>query len=188
MINFSVTYSTNKKAEVLEQAAGFPPFTRGYAVLSKNVQISNYKDTDFVLEEYTDENIIDLFTQIISRKIKGTLPLNVPFTGNVEEIIYLRVLRTLLAFISDKLHNNPTLTKFEFYGNNVNESVSLNTLVFANAAQLDVLIVNNMLQWKSIQQLISPTPVDILYGSSFLEDETVIIFFRLWKQILKTLT
>ena len=183
MINFPVTYNNNKKAELLEQAAGFPPFTRGYSVLAKNVVIANFNDTDFTLTEYTDENILHLFTQIISRQAKGTLSLKLPFAGNTDEIIHLKVLRTLLTFVSDKLHKNATQAKFEFYGLNTSELPSINILVFANAAQLDVLFVNNTSAWRSIQKLIPAIPVDILDGSSYLEKETEIAFFRLWKKI-----
>lgn len=183
MINFSVTYNNNKKAEHLEQAAGFPPFTRGYSALGKNVVITNFTDTDFKLTEYTDENIVHLFTQIISRQAKGTFSLKLPFAGNTDEIIHLRVLRTLLAFVSDKLHKNATLAKFEFYGLNTSEFPSINTFVFANAAQLDVLFVNNTSTWESIQKLTPVIPVDSLYGSSYLEQETEVSFFRLWKKI-----
>ena len=183
MINFPVTYNNNKKEELLEQAAGFPPFTRGYSVLAKNVVIANFTDTDFTLTEYTDENIVHLFIQIISRQAKDTLTLKLPFTGNIDEIIHLRVLRTLLAFVSDKLHKNATLAKFKFYGLNTSELSSINTLVFANAAQLDVLFVSNTSAWGSIQKLIPAIPVDSLYGSSYLEQETEVSFFRLWKKI-----
>ena len=183
MINFSVTYNTNKKAEFLEQAAGFPPFTRGYSVLGKSVHIASFTDTDCLLKAYTDQNIVDLFIQIISRQAKEKVSLNVPFTGKANEIIYLRVLRTLLAFVSDKLYNDPGQIQFEFYGIHSDDSPSLNTIIFAHAAQLDVLTVNNTVDWIPIQQLIPATPVDSLYGSSYLEQETAIIFFRLWKQI-----
>lgn len=183
MTNFTITYKTNKKADLLEQAAGFPPFTRGYSVISKKVQISSSMSTDFTLTDYNDENIIQLFKEIISRQAKGEFSISLTFIGKVTEIIYLRVLRTLLAFVSDKLHNNAALIKFEFYGINSNEHPSLNTLVFANAGQLNGLIVNSTSEWSVIQKLIKTTPADSLYGSSYLEHETEILFFRLWKQI-----
>ena len=183
MINFPITSKTNKKAGLPEQAAGFPPFTRGYSVLGKSVEIGGFKDADFTLTEYTDQCIINLFTQIISHQAKEKISLNLPFTGKVDEIIYLKTLRTLLAFVSEKLHNNAALVKFEFYGICSNQVPSLNTLILANASQLSILTVNNTSEWEDIKQLTEIIPVDSLYGSSYIEHETEIVFFRLWKKI-----
>ena len=41
MIKFFVPYKTNEKPISSEQAAGFPPFTRGYSCLSINIQLIN---------------------------------------------------------------------------------------------------------------------------------------------------
>lgn len=188
MINFEVTYIKNKKTAILEQAAGFPPFTRGYSTVSRPTKISVNIKSEFSITDYTDESIIELFNQIILRQVKKKISLGIPFSGIVQEVIYIRVLRTLLAFISDQLYDNPTETKFEFIGEFQNPVTSLNSLVFANAAQLDTLVVNNKENWEPIKELIPHTPVDSLYGSSDLENETSTIFFRLWKQIENLLT
>lgn len=183
MINFSVNYIKNTNAGLLEQAAGFPPFTRGYASVDKSTRISKESENLFALTDYSYEEIIQLFSQIISSKAKGKISLNLPFRGTVEEVIAIRVLRTLLAFTSDKIHNNATTVQFEFYGDHKNKTASLNTLLYANAAQIDNLLVDNINDWVPIKQLLPQTPTDSLYGSTYLEKETSTLFFSLWKQI-----
>ena len=114
--------------------------------------------------------------------------MSIPFNGTSNEIVYLRTLRTLLAFVSDKLHSSPSIATFEFFGTMTNEIVSINTLTFANASQLDVLMVSDIEKFITIQQLIKPTPTDVFYGSSNLEKETSLLFFRLWNQIVLILS
>lgn len=187
MINFEINYIKNKKAELLEQAAGFPPFTRGYSAISQPIQIKSNLKSDFRITDYTDESIKQLFSQIISNQTKGQISLNVPFNGTTNEVTYIRVFRTLLSFISAKLYNNASAIQFEFYGEYIKPVASLNCLLFAKAAQLDVLLVNDIENWLPIENLVPQTPVDSFYGSYDLEKETSAIFFGLWKQMHKIL-
>lgn len=183
MINLSIPFQKNDKADILEQAAGFPPYTRGYTTISKSVAIENFKKADYTLLETDDNSIQNLFKEIITNKPKGNITLNVNFKGTYEDVIIVRVLRTLLAFVSDNIFNNASIIQFQFFGvYNYNE-ISLNALLFATAAQIDTLTVENNFNWLPLNSLINQTPVDNLYGSSFLENETSETFFRLWKLI-----
>ena len=189
MIKFTIPFKKNIKVDELEQAAGFPPYTRGYNTVSKNVKLCNKKSAlDFLLTDFSDESILTLFTQIINKKVKGKISLEVPFSGNPKDIIYTKILRTLLAFVSDKLYNNAAIVKFDFFGDCTASNTLLNTLFFANTAQLDNLMVSNIDNWKIIAQILQKIPTDSLYGSEYLEKEIYTIFIRLWKLINKIST
>ena len=183
MISFPVTFKKNKKAALLEQAAGFPPFTRGYLTIATPVKIGEKLTADFTLANFSDSNIIDLFSQIILREAKGNISLSLPFVGTINEVIYIRLLRTLLAFVSEKLYNNAAIVQFEFYGDYSSEMVSLNTLMYANMAQIDVLFVEHTNDWEVIKKILPQAPIDNLFGADYLEKKTSTIFFSLWEQI-----
>ena len=186
MIKFFVPYKTNEKPIGSEQAAGFPPFTRGYSCLSKNIQLINNIDTDYKINDYLDNTIIDLFKEIISNNVtdKKELKLSIPFNENAVSASYVIVIRTLLSFVIKKSTNN-YVPVFTFYGNPENTNNELNTFILAKAAQIDYLVVDDLEKWTSIKLLCPEAPVDSLYGSEYLEKENEQIFLRLWKQIEK---
>jgi len=187
MINFSIPFQTYNKAELLEQAAGFPPFTRGYTTVAKNIVLTSFKKSNYTLSNLNDESIHNLFKEIIADKPIGTITLNINFEGIISNVITVRVLRTLLAFTSDNLYNNPSIIQFEFFGVYQSNSTSLNTLFYANAAQLDFLTVSNKDNWEPLTTMITKTPIDNLYGSSYLKEKTSTVFFRLWTLVSKDL-
>ena len=63
----------------------------------------------------------------------------------------------------------------------------MNSLIFAKAAQIDYLIVDDLKYWKQIELLSPEIPVDSLYGSKHIEQEIEPIFYRLWGEIEKSL-
>lgn len=187
MIKLSVSYIDNNKAKNLEQAAGFPPFTRGYSCLVKETQLSSHIIPDFKINDYSDNAVINLFKEIISSKIKGLFKLDVPFDNSIKGTIYASVFRTILSIICNDLHNDNKALVFKFYGSIQNTDNDLNSLILATAAQIDYLIVDDFEKWKSLKLLSPNAPVDSLYGSKHLEQEIESIFFRLWPQIEKFL-
>ena len=188
MIKFPVSYTANNKAIEPEQAAGFPPFTRGYSCVYKNIQLTNDVKTDFSIFDYKDETLVNLFKSLFSSKSKGLIKLSIPPNVNNEILIYLRLLRCLLSVISKEKYSDPKYVFFEFYGATIKHTNNLNTLILAKAAQVDFLIIDDTEYWHSLQNLCPTVPVDNMYGSDELETQTEKIFCRLYPLIMNSLT
>ncbi len=194
MDKFSINYTKidMPNLETL-QAAGYPPFTRGYYTHNFITQVNSINlfsdQVHYHISKLSAIEMIQLFNQIISKKetILNTPIVNLKFsfTNTINNVISIRVLRTVLACICNDLYEKPNALKFNFIafaegGNAISEIYN-----FANMAQINTLIIeeNQYHTFLKIQTLLPKFPIDCLSGSKEIEEKTAYLFTKVYSKI-----
>jgi len=171
----------------MEQAAGFPPFTRGYHEYKfvPNI-IPNTKTiiTDFELSSIQPDAIFELFQDLENQiTLKSTFYLHLNVACNFQLIIFTRVLRTLLSIFSIHKKNNSKIAKFHFIIKNEDTKNILTNHQYLQMSQVDTLLTNSECLFILNNTPKMHLPVDALYGSYELDRETKTIFSNVWGKI-----
>lgn len=195
MDKFSINYTQiNMQNTENQQAAGFPPFTRGYHTHNFTTQIipiNLFTDQiHYHISELSVIPIIQLFDQIILQKetspnTTAIINLKIPFTNTINDIISIRVLRTVLACICNDLYKNPNTLKFNFIAFAEDTNTITEIYNFANIAQIDTLVSNESLYniFIKIQPLLPKFPIDCLSGGKKIEEKTALLFTKVYSKI-----
>ncbi|WP_010522810.1 hypothetical protein [Aquimarina agarivorans] len=194
MNSISVNYIAQElQNQDQQQAAGFPPFTRGYKthqfVTTLKVALTTSQTIHFELAEFSINNLVILFKQIKTNiqtlDQASKVNLRIPITTATNTTIYTRVLRFLLAYICHDLFDNPSYLKFNFiaFAENIPSVASIYYL--ANMAQIDFIIVDPIMlnRFKKIRNLLSSTPIDCLSGSHTIERDTASLISEICPKI-----
>ncbi|WP_010178431.1 hypothetical protein [Aquimarina agarilytica] len=175
-----------------QQAAGFPPFTRGYHTHNFSTQVTTKKlftdSIHFRLSDFSVTQMTVLFNEIVLQKElhhkTTTINLKIPFTDAIDTIISIRTLRTVLACICDDLYKSPNTLKFNFIAFPEAINTIFNTHNLAKIAQVDTLVVNDRLYntFIKIQSLLPKFPIDCLSGSKEIEEKTATLFLKVYSE------
>lgn len=174
-----------------EQAAGFPPFSRGYEAFNftpKIITPRHLVNFDFVLQAHSEEAILKLFKEILSNDVlKPSIQLFLDFPVNEQLIITARLLRTLLALIGHLKYNQASISKFCFYTNSSNSPNILIEYQYVFASQINFFICDENYFTFIQNHPRSPIPVDALYGSEIVNEEMNRLFNPIWTKIYSVL-
>jgi len=175
-----------------EQAAGYPPFTRGYQEYSFNPDVITTKklpNFDYILQNSNPSDIIELFQKILNNNsLKPTFHLFLKLPINSEVIVITRILRTLLSLVCHLKTNTPSASKFCFYLQNIDSHKILNDYQYAQISQTNTLFTSDdesLFLFKSLP--LNYFPIDSFYGSKLLEQKTNKLFENTWEKIYSVL-
>ncbi len=167
--------TSNPNLNTLEQAAGFPPFTRGYKSTALKIKFISGFGTINLFEINNDISLIKLFKEIISKKIKGDIHLK------IHKAELAPILRTLLALINQITFNKAAYSKFIFY--NELSKIELNDINSLKAFQINYVKVQDLNIATFLLKQTNNFPVDPFYGSNdyqnFIEKHTL----KYWNEI-----
>ena len=104
-----ISKTSNPNLNTPEQAAGFAPFTRGYYSTALKIEFISDFETVNLYEINNNETIVNVFKEIISKKIKGDIHLK------IHKAEMAPILRTLLALINQITFKQALYSKFIFY-------------------------------------------------------------------------
>lgn len=175
----------NKNIE--EQAAGFPPFTRGYEVVDfQTVCTEDDKKIkiDFELTEISNQAITKVFQKILNSKTtKAEIYILMLTPFNEEMIIATKVLRTLLSVVNLEWDNNASSSKFIFFAKNKQVNTIQLDYHFAMASQIHFLIASAKSKNYLEALPYHPEPIDPTYGNENIEQSIFNMVNEIWKKI-----
>lgn len=168
-----------------EQAAGFPPFTRGYQTHSFSTEIiSDHNTFDFSLQSNSSDAIYKLFLFIIKNDYsKPQFHLLLDFPINAKTVVITKALRTILALINMEKNSNAETTKFHFYTKNEVPHKIVTTYNYTQLSQINTLITNNKCRFLLNAIPLNQEPIDSLYGSELIRNKVELLTTTIWKQI-----
>lgn len=174
-----------------EQAAGFPPFSRGYEALQFTPKIITAKHKvkyDFTLQTNSEEALFKLFEELVfSDILNPSIKLLLNFPIKEQSIVITRVLRTLLALIGQIKYSNASISKFCFYTKSSNPSNILTEYQYVLMSQINFFICDENYITLLKNHTSPPIPIDALYGSEILNRKTNKLFNSIWPKIYDTL-
>ena len=181
MNNISITYKTNLLSLEKEQAAGFPPFTKGYHSIFKKIQLATSTPDNCITFSFTESSVVQLFEKLHTMELTNSINLKCTFSGKVNQLAYIVVLRTLLCLYLKQKNKDFNQIQFVFYANS--ETPSLLSLHLAQAIGIDYFFTKNTEQITTIHKHISSQPVDPLYGNNTLKTKIERLFFNLKQKL-----
>lgn len=175
---------TKNSHEILEQAAGFPPFTRGYhqyQFIPNIILEDEITAIDFELLNSDSDAILQLFQNLWGQtNLKPIFHLKLNVDCDFQLIVLTRVLRTVLSLLNFHKKGNPEITKFRFSIKNIDTKNILTKYQYLQMSQVDVLCTNIESFFILNSTSKSHLPIDALYGSQKLDTETSILFNKVW--------
>jgi len=181
MNNLNIKYKDDIQLSEHEQAAGFPPFSRGYHTLAKKAKLITLLPENYIEVDFNEKGVSKLFSTLHKKEFSSEINIVFNFEGASSEIAYSIVLRTLLAIFLQKQKKDSNDYQFVFYAKSSNSS--LNTLNAANVIGIDFLIVSEIELWKRLEPFAAQFPVDPLYGNKLLIEKIEALFFSLKKNL-----
>ena len=170
-----ISNTNNPNLNTAEQAAGFAPFTRGYHSTALKIEFISDFDNINLFEIFNDETIINVFEDIISKKIKGDIHLK------IHKVEFAPILRTLLALMNQITFNKAEYSKFIFYTEL--SKIELNEINALKAFQINYVKVQDLNMATFLLKQTINFPVDPFYGSNdyqnFIEKHTL----KYWNEI-----
>jgi len=176
-----ITFESN------EQAAGFPPFTRGYFEYAFSPEISSNNELisfNYTLESNSPEAIYKLFQTLLKNNSFQPifhLLLHIPI--NSELVVVTKTLRTLFALVNHLKSDNANTSKFHFYVENTDYQSILTAYQYVEMSQVDTLIVSPKDEFLLGNFPETFTPIDPFYNSTVLDKKVETLTSKVWKKI-----
>lgn len=186
----SITNTHNLFTNIQHQAAGFPPFSRGYTCIPVNteVKIGKLESFNFEISGINQNSLNEISKQLSENDfISNDIVFNLSHLYKEEYLIITKTLRTLLSFILLQKGKEVTSHKCIFLTEELDSTKLLEKLPYINAAQINylystqkgILLLNNTLK--------NFTPIDAFFYCEVVETTWKSLFINALEYIRKDL-